>query len=83
MEADRYYHIYNRANGNENLFRERENYRYFLKQWEKCIPDVADTLAYCLMPNHFHFLIRTKGEVELMDFLNLNSPPNFPRVLKP
>ncbi|MFM9945987.1 MAG: transposase, partial [Bacteroidia bacterium] len=24
---------------------------------------MADTFAYCLMPNHFHFLIRTKEEV--------------------
>ncbi|OIN57966.1 transposase [Arsenicibacter rosenii] len=27
-------------------------------------------LAYCLMPNHFHFLIRTEDEFRCNDFLN-------------
>ncbi len=71
MQADTYYHIYNRANGSENLFRERKNYRYFLQQWEKYITRVAATLAYCLMPNHFHVLVRTKCESELLLSTNL------------
>ncbi len=65
MQADTFYHIYNRANGSENLFREPENYRYYLQQWDKYIAPVASTLAYCLMPNHFHFLIKTLEENKL------------------
>jgi REP-associated tyrosine transposase len=64
-----YYHIYNRANGNENLFREEGNYFYFLRQWNKYISPVADSYAYCLMPNHFHFLIKVRNEKKLNDFL--------------
>jgi putative transposase len=37
MQPEKLYHIYNHANGIENLFREVENYRYFLRQWEKHI----------------------------------------------
>lgn len=59
------YHIYTHANGFENLFRSAENYRYFLRRYEHFISPVADTLAYCLMPNHVHFLIRIKTEAEL------------------
>ena len=70
LQAGTYYHIYNRANGSENLFREPENYRYFLQQWNKYITPVASTIAYCLMPNHFHFLIIIKEEKELEDFFN-------------
>jgi len=66
MQTDTYYHIYNRANGSENLFRKSENYRYFLQQWEKYITPVAATLAYCLMPNHFHVLVHTRYESELI-----------------
>jgi hypothetical protein len=44
-------HIYNHANGNENLFRGPEDYRYFLQQHQKYISPFADTLAWCLMPN--------------------------------
>ncbi len=65
MQPETFYHIYNRANGSENLFRSNENYRYFLRQWVKYIQPVAETYAYCLMPNHFHFLIRTFGEGQL------------------
>ncbi len=60
MEPGKYYHLYTHANGTENLFRSDENFRYFLNQYQKYILPVADTLAYCLMPNHIHFLIRFK-----------------------
>ena len=67
MEEEIYYHIYNRANGNENLFRNEDNYNYFLSQWAKYIEPIAETYCYCLMPNHFHFLIKIRKEQELME----------------
>lgn len=60
MEAGQTYHIYNHANGSENIFREEENYRYFLQQYAKHLGEVVDTYAYCLMPNHFHLLVGVK-----------------------
>jgi REP element-mobilizing transposase RayT len=60
-----YYHIYNRGNNRENLFREERNYRYFLELYAHHVYPVADTFAYCLMPNHFHFLVRIKTEDEV------------------
>ncbi len=59
------YHIYNRANGSERLFFEEENYKYFLRKYSEYISPVADTFCWCLMPNHFHFLIRIKSEKEI------------------
>lgn len=67
MEVEKYYHIYNHANGSENLFKEAENFRYFLQQWGKYISPIADTYAYCLMPNHIHFLIQIKEEAEILN----------------
>lgn len=49
------YHIYNRAVGRDNLFYEPGNYPYFLHKWKEYLP-YLDVYAYCLMPNHFHFL---------------------------
>ena len=63
--ADNYYHIYNHANGSDNLFLNSGNYRYFLQRYATFISPIADTFAYCLMPNHIHFLIRIKSESEL------------------
>ncbi|MEQ8581727.1 MAG: hypothetical protein RIC30_17725 [Marinoscillum sp.] len=74
MQAETFYHVYNHANGNENLFRSDENYHYFLRQWTKYISPVACTYTYCLMPNHFHFLIRIKTEEEVLAFLKMRKP---------
>ncbi|WP_394993913.1 transposase [Emticicia sp.] len=52
------YHIYNHANGHENLFVKRENFNYFLKRYAEYINPIAQTFAYCLMPNHFHFMVK-------------------------
>jgi putative transposase len=51
MQPKRFYHVYNHANGTENLFCQDENYHYFIKLWAKYIEPIADTYAYCLMPN--------------------------------
>ncbi|MCC5931504.1 MAG: transposase [Cyclobacteriaceae bacterium] len=58
MEAGQTYHIYNHAIGKELLFKESENYRFFLQQYEKHLSPIVETFAYCLMPNHFHFLVK-------------------------
>ena len=60
LECGRVYHIFNRGNNRENLFREERNYDYFLKLYLQYIEPVAVTYAYCLMPNHFHSLVKIK-----------------------
>lgn len=73
IEPGKYYHLYTHANGSENLFRNDENFRYFLKRYEDFIPYVADTLAWCLMPNHLHLLVRVNSEEEIIK-ANLRNP---------
>lgn len=68
MEPEKTYHLYTHANGSENLFRNDENFRYFLERYDVYIPAVADTLAWCLMPNHLHLLVRIKSEATLTEF---------------
>lgn len=55
-----YYHIYNRGNNGEDIFIEERNYLYFLNLYKKYLTPIAETFAYCLLPNHFHLLIRIK-----------------------
>jgi REP element-mobilizing transposase RayT len=64
LQFGQYYHIYNRGNNRESRFVQERNYPYFMRLYAKHIPPVAETFAYCLMPNHFHFLIRTRTEDE-------------------
>ena len=65
LEADKYYHIYNHAVGQDNLFETNENYRFFLEKFVQYIIPIADIFAYCLLPNHFHFAVRIKSEEEI------------------
>jgi len=61
LEPNAFYHIYNRANGFENLFYNSADYHNFLRLFEKYISPIADTFAWALMPNHFHFLVSIKA----------------------
>lgn len=59
------YHVYNHANGRENLFVEGRNYIFFLKKLSEFISPVCSIYAYCLMPNHFHLVVGIKPEEDL------------------
>ena len=57
FQMNELYHIYNRGNNKQNIFFSETNYLYFLEKVRKHIMPVCDILNFCLMPNHFHFLI--------------------------
>lgn len=59
----RYYHIFNRGNNGQQVFFSEENYKYFLQQFYQFLYPCVDLLAYSLMSNHFHFLIKTKDSI--------------------
>lgn len=60
LEPGFVYHIFNRGNNKENLFKEHKNYEYFLNRLFFYLSGNCDIYAYCLMPNHFHLLLRIK-----------------------
>ena len=60
LQPNTCYHIFNHANGFENVFREEENYRFFLEKYRVFITPVVETYAYCLLPNHFHLVVRIR-----------------------
>jgi putative transposase len=62
LKTNKYYHLYNRSNNHELLFRNEGNYIYFIEKYRKYISTFIDTLAYCLMPDHFHFSILITSE---------------------
>jgi len=71
LEPGRMYHIWTHANGDDNLFREEQNYIYFIDKYSYHIEPVAETFAYCLMPNHLHLMVRVKKESEVLEFLRV------------
>jgi REP element-mobilizing transposase RayT len=65
LEKGYFYHIYNKGNNRENLFLEAGNYSYFLSLVEKHWLPISDIYAYCLLKNHFHFLLNIKEDCKL------------------
>ncbi len=77
LRAGHHYHICNRGSNRQDIFFERENYLFFLrrvreylmgeqtseasKTSEVCSHPVT-VVAYCLMPNHYHLLVRPNDD---------------------
>lgn len=51
------YHVYNQGNNRELLFRCRYDYIIFLTLYKRFVHPFANTIAWTLMPNHFHFML--------------------------
>lgn len=67
-----YYHVYNRGAGKGLIFFNSRNYEYLLKLAKRYDKKYGVTLiAYCLMPNHYHFLLRQDFETPLSKFINV------------
>jgi putative transposase len=66
LEEGKYYHVFNRGNNGDILFYRNENYRFFLQRLEEYLLPYIDLYAYCLLPNHFHLLIRVKERREAL-----------------
>jgi putative transposase len=68
----RYYHIFNRGNNKQKIFFDEQDYFQFLRRFKIVLgtippgnlriqslpPKLFTILSYCLMPNHFHMLIK-------------------------
>ena len=51
------FHIYNQGNNRQPIFFKDENYLFFIKKMREHLLPYGDMLCYCLMPNHFHWLM--------------------------
>jgi len=60
LEPSNFYHFYNRGNNRENIFKNADNYNYFIFLMEKYLVPIVDFYSYCLLPNHFHLVFKVK-----------------------
>lgn len=79
LEKSSIYHIYNQGNNKETIFQERVDYLRFIGKVRTLVYPNASILTYCLMPNHFHFMVFTNlnsvekikvGNIELTNLSN-------------
>ncbi len=69
------YHVYNRGNDKQQIFFDDEDYQDFLRRMKVYLKPESDLLCYCLMPNHFHFMlsVNEKGCKEVKGFKDCSS----------
>ena len=67
-----YYHIYNRGAGKGLIFFNLDNYEHLLRLVKRYRRRYGVTvIAYCLMPNHYHFLLRQETDMPFSKFINV------------
>lgn len=65
LEKNVHYHIYNRAVSKRLIFKEDKDYRFFMykiSQYKKKFE--MEILIYCVLPNHFHILLRNDHQAK-------------------
>jgi len=70
IEGDIVYHVLNRANAKMQIFEKEKDYLAFeeiLNEAKEKYP--MRILAYCLMPNHWHFILYPKNSNDLSLFM--------------
>ncbi len=55
---DGLFHIYNQGNNRRIIFPRADNYYYFLWKMRSYLLPYGNLLAYCLMPNHYHWFFK-------------------------
>lgn len=70
LQNEHFYHIYNRGINGCNIFKSDKNKQYFLNKIETQLENVLEIYAYCLMDNHFHFLVKILNENEVIQKLS-------------
>jgi len=76
LQPNTSYHIFNHANGFENIFRIEGNFNYFLEKYRLYISPIAETYAYYLMPNHFHLVVQIRKREAIEALIRNNSNKN-------
>lgn len=65
-----YYHVYNRTNNRESLFKEVQNRSFFLEKFNQYIRPFCIVHAYVLMDNHFHYSIKVRELKVIVNYIN-------------
>jgi len=65
------YHVLNRGNGRMKIFRKPGDYEAFVRLLIDGLDRAAVAVfGYCLMPNHWHIVLRPKGDGDLSAYLS-------------
>jgi len=70
LKPEQFYHVYNWGINHCEIFRTDENKWFFLSKLKIYLTPVCDIYAYCLMPDHFHLIIKVKPSDKIANFIS-------------
>ncbi len=69
-QESNFYHVYNRGCNKENIFFQESDYNNLLSRIDETKDRKnIEIITYCLMPNHYHFLLYQDSERPVSDWL--------------
>jgi putative transposase len=77
FHPDCFYHVFNHAVGSDDLFKSHDNFLFFLERFRRYMSQVCKVYCYCLMPNHFHFLVQIRNEETLIELAKIECAKGF------
>lgn len=64
------FHYYNRGCNRQNIFFNPENYLFLIRKIKQTYQEFGiSVIAYCLMPNHYHFMIKQTSDRRASDWI--------------
>lgn len=81
LEVEKIYHIYNRGVNGDNLFEKVSDTKLFLDKYLTYTKDVLETYCYCLLKNHFHFLVKIKPETEIRQVFHYKAEDDISKIV--
>jgi putative transposase len=64
------YHVLNRANAKVEIFKREKDYEAFLRIIEESLEKTPlNIFSFCIMPNHWHFVLRTQEDGDMGRFI--------------
>ncbi|MCW1929926.1 MAG: transposase [Candidatus Kerfeldbacteria bacterium] len=84
FEENGFYHIFNRGNNKQKIFRDSRDFDYFLGLLQEYTTPpknnehinfygTIETVCYCLMSNHFHLIVHQLPEKAISQFMHVIS----------
>jgi len=65
-----FYHIYNRGVAKQKIFLDNEDRQFFLKRIDKYQQKLLSIHCFCLMPNHYHFIVKQINDNGVLFFFH-------------
>lgn len=62
LQQNGIYHLFGRGVGKEKVFKEEKDYLHFLEVVSIKLLPLSEIYAYCLIPNHYHFMLKVVDE---------------------